>query len=80
MDIAFLLVVVDVRWLRSLVFSGASTTCAQALIALISVILIKEYNLEAEKGALQANRTLIISFVLVADSSRWGTQEFKWQG
>ena len=45
-------------------FSGTLTTCAQALIALISVILIKEYHLEPKKGALQANRTS--SFVLVA--------------
>jgi len=46
-------------------FSGTSTTCAQALNT-ISVMLIKEYNLEPMKGALQPNRTLIISFAVVA--------------
>ena len=73
MDIAFLFVVVVFalsdtwRTLASLacMFSGTSTTCAQALNT-ISVILIKEYNLEPKKGALQPNRTLIISFVVVA--------------
>ena len=93
MDIAFLFVVVVFalsdtwRTLASLacMFSGTLTTCAQALNT-ISVILIKEYNLEPKKGALQPNRTVIITlgtrllWSLLDDRSRWGTPEFKWQG
>ena len=57
-------------------FSGTLTTCAQALNT-ISVILIKEYNLEPKKGALQPNRTVIITlgtrllWSLLDDRSRW---------
>ena len=94
MDIAFLFVVVVFalsdtwRTLASLacMFSGTLTTCAQALNT-ISVILIKEYNLEPKKGALQPNRTVVITlgtrllWSLLDDRSRWGTTpEFKWQG
>ena len=86
MDIAFLLFVVVFalsdtwRTLASLacMFSGTSTTCAQALN---TISVIKEYILEPKKGVLQPNRTLIISFVVVAGwPLQVGYSGIKWQG